>query len=235
MSFNFKSWLDRYTSVVTESETLCFITRAEDLRQVALKNTEEMLHDIGTEKAQQIERHDENAANFLLALELMLSGIAYELRMWSLLRADHPDAAWDDLICAQNCLANAARAHSVGKLATRRVPWLESVERTIFPPQVFMSPGMIVGRQRCSVCSGDYGDCGHVVGRAYMGQMCTVHNYDVRATEVSFVDVPADKRHRVIGFIDEAGYRNRMTWRVEPRASDEAASGDQREEPPVSK
>ena len=62
-----------------------------------------------------------------------------------------------------------------------------------------VSVGCAMGRSVCSVCGGDYGDCGHRKGEYYDGQMCCVILKEpMDAYEFSFVAVPAQREAGVI-------------------------------------
>jgi hypothetical protein len=215
MITNLQSWHERFGKVASEAEAACFITRASEVQLAAIAQLKSEINEVRAQNHLAGEGSDENTANFFLSLECMLSALLHELQMWQFLKEDRPDEAWGELVSAQNALAAAPRAHKEGNLALVRVPWLADVERVVFPPQVFMSPGLVAHRSTCSICREPYGKCDHIAGRAYMGQFCGVLRAEVEGREVSFVTVPADKRSRVISFMDENGRRNRMTWRLE--------------------
>ena len=117
---------------------------------------------------------------------------------------------------AQDGFSGAVRAHRAFAHVIQHVHKLDAIERLIFPPQVFLSAGMIVGSQKCSICRKEYDDCAHVKGRVYMGRFCTVTLTPSRIDHVGIVENPADKRCRITKFSTEGGDRNRMSWRVEP-------------------
>lgn len=206
-------WYRRFGAVARDAEALCFITRAVELQREVLGRVDGELAALGQDKAAAQASGDDNAANYFLALECLFAALAHELRMWVFLKEDEPERAWDELVFAQNALAAAPRAHEVGDIALVRVPWLADVERVVFPPQVFVSAGF-TSVARCSICGDVYGKCDHLVGRAYSGRFCSLVHGQVGATEVSFVETPADKRCRVREFSDDGGFRNRMTWRL---------------------
>ena len=55
-----------------------------------------------------------------------------------------------------------------------------------------VSVGCAMGRSVCSICGGEYGQCGHQKGQHYDGQLCcTILKEPVDAYEFSFVAVPA--------------------------------------------
>ena len=55
-----------------------------------------------------------------------------------------------------------------------------------------VSVGCAMGRSICSICGGEYGQCGHQKGRHYDGQLCcAILKEPMDAYEFSFVAVPA--------------------------------------------
>lgn len=57
-----------------------------------------------------------------------------------------------------------------------------------------VSVGCAMGRSVCSICGGDYGQCGHLKGECYDGQLCcAILKEPMDAYEFSFVAVPAQK------------------------------------------
>ena len=136
--------------------------------------------------------------------------------MWILLKEGRPDEAWDELVNAPDGVSNAIRAHNGFSHLDPHLQTLDAIEHLVFPPQVFMSVGMIVGSQICSICGSEYEDCEHIKGRPYMGRFCTVTLIPAKIDHVSIVEDPANKRCRALKFSVNGGDRNRMTWRVEP-------------------
>lgn len=67
-----------------------------------------------------------------------------------------------------------------------------------------VSVGCAMGRAVCSVCGGEYGECGHRKGEYYDGQLCcAILQEPMDAYEFSFVAVPAQRDAGVIkGFSD---------------------------------
>lgn len=57
-----------------------------------------------------------------------------------------------------------------------------------------VSVGCAMGRSVCSICGSDYGQCGHLKGEYYDGQLCcAILKEPMDAYEFSFVAVPAQK------------------------------------------
>lgn len=70
-----------------------------------------------------------------------------------------------------------------------------------------VSVGCSMGRAVCSVCGGDYGNCGHEKGEMYDGQVCcAILKEPMDAYEFSFVAVPAQ---RSAGVLKGMGGKNR--------------------------
>lgn len=62
-----------------------------------------------------------------------------------------------------------------------------------------VSVGCAMGRSVCSICGGDYGQCGHQKGEYYDGQLCCVILKEpMDAYEFSFVAVPAQREAGVL-------------------------------------
>ena len=217
MNDNLPPFVSEFKTKVQEAEIFLSIARDSALQQEAIENLMAFSESIVTEMAIAIENKDENYANLLLGCACVTSALVAELRMWLLLKEDKPDAAWDELVTAQMASVEAVRAHPGFAHLAEHNRKLEAIERLVFPPQVFISSGMVVGRQECSICGTEYGDCDHLVGKPYMGRFCYIIAKDLSLDHVAIVEHPADKRCRVQHFDVEGGSRNRMTWKVEPK------------------
>jgi hypothetical protein len=210
-----------FNNMVKDVEGLLSIARAGELQREALAVLNVATSGIVAEKEAAVTRGDEDYANLLLGCECVAQALSAELKMWLLLKEEKPDEAWNELISAQMALMDGIRAHRGFAHLEHHAGELEAIEKLIFPPQVFVSSGMIVGFQECSICSGDYDDCDHLISKPYMGELCHIIARDISLDHIALVKEPADKRCRVERFNDEGGVRNRMTWRIEPKASDE--------------
>ncbi|ABD04785.1 hypothetical protein RPB_0073 [Rhodopseudomonas palustris HaA2] len=208
--------IDELNQIVRENEIFCILTRDSSLQEEACSALSGALEKCSSLKADSIDSQNEVLANLALGFECVLRMLISELKMWILLKQEEPDKAWDYLIEAQMAASDAARAHKGFTHVRERGKQLEDLERTIFPPQVFFSAGLIVRKQICTVCGSEYGTCGHIVGRPYWGEFCCIRVEDFEANHFSMVEDPADKRCRVITFEDGLGERNRMTWKVVP-------------------
>ena len=215
MTDNLPPLLTEFNEAVKETGVFLSITRASELQQDALEALERLSPKIAEEKARAVKDKNEDYANMLLGCECVAAALIAELKMWILLKQEEPEAAWDQLVSAQNASLAAARAHDSFSHVAFHYQRLEAIEQLVFPPQVFLSVGLIAKRQECSVCKCEYEDCEHLAGKPYMGQFCSIVVHETESQEASIVEYPADKRCRIIDFSVEGGRRNRMTWRIE--------------------
>lgn len=209
------AFITSFNERVKEAEVFLSIARASELQEAACKMLKELLEEIAAEKTEAIENKSEDYANLLLGCECVTHALISELQMWLLLKEEKPDAAWDQLVDAQMSSISAARAHNGFQHLEQHYRKLLAIEDLVFPPQVFISSGLIVRRQECSICGEEYGECQHLIGKPYMGKFCHIIARDLEFDHVAIVKHPADKRCRVQHFDTEGGSRNRMTWRVE--------------------
>ena len=208
--------IEHFNTTVDSKANLSFIVRDSDLQCNALDELTALSAEVEVWKKQAISERDEHHANLFLGCECAIEALKAELNMWLELKEGKPDAAWNNLIVAQMATRNAIRAHKGFSHLEVRAVRLVKIERVVFPQQVFFSAGMIVGRQRCSICGGEYGECLHLIGMPYMGEFCRCLLEDVQGDHVAIVKEPANKQCRVVSFNADGGKRNRMTWRVDP-------------------
>ena len=215
-----KQFIDDFNEAIGSRCVHRYLTRDSGLQITACMELEEMLAMLAEEKAKAIADSDERFANVLLGCESLTKASIAEIKMWLLLKEDKPDAAWSQLITAQDEFANALRADPGFAEADKQRERLHKVEALVFPPQTFFSAGMLVRDEVCSICERDYESCEHVKGRPYMGRFCTVRLINVEIDHVAIVDKPASKHCRALTMGVEGGKRNFMTLLVEPDGSE---------------
>ena len=221
MNKNLESFIKVYNNTVTDCEVYTFFPRGIELQEEACQKLERLFKKADNLKKEFIEKQDEEGANIVLALGLMTFSLTSQMKMWIALKNDQPDKAWDHLVDAQESASGAMRAHPQLEHLYGYIERLHAIEKVVFPPQVFSSAGFLIRDQICSICQKDYDDCDHIVGRPYMGRLCSVIIKKWELEEVSIVDTPHDKRCRIIHFSDKPGKRNRMTWRIEKSEEEE--------------
>jgi hypothetical protein len=206
---------DEFQEIASECRKFFFMTRAKELQIEARDRlkTFEPKAEVLKEKAIALESED--AANAMLCYEELISAFVNELSMWIALKDDDTALAWDCLVNTQTAISLAMQAHSIASNMQEYVEHLSLAEQVLFPPQLFFSPGMIIREARCSICDEEYGECNHVVGRPYMGQLCIRDIVEAEIEEASLVEKPANKKARGIYYTDTKGVRRDfLTWRV---------------------
>jgi len=211
----------RFNTVASELQTLAFPARALELQRQALTDAHSFLDELADAKRAAVASEDEGLANAILSMELAICAVQAQIATCVALKEDDGEAAWAHLVRSQLYTRNAAAvraqvdgadaAGGLQNLFNMLVAW----EKTLFPPQAFMSVGGVASERGCSVCAGNYDDCGHVKGRAYRGQLCHVIVKKLTLEEVSIVDEPANKNARVTHVTVNGISRNKMTWRAE--------------------
>jgi hypothetical protein len=207
--------IDRFNAVVDDATIFTFLTRASELQREACTKLKSLSEECRQLKAAAVRTGDEEFANLLLGFECVADCLLAEIEMWLLLKEEKPDEAWDRLVDAQNLASAAVRAHGGFAHLEKRAEYLIETEKIIFPPQNFVSTGLIVRQQICSICGREYSECEHVVGRPYWGRFCAIITRGIEADHVALVKEPTDKGCRITHFSVEGGSRNKMTWRIE--------------------
>lgn len=209
---------DKFNLQLNEFRRLCYITRAKEV-QVEFKKKLVALHsEAQALKKNMVSLKDENAANALLSFELISSAFIKELDMWIALKEDKPSEAWNALIESQELTRSAMVAHVLANKMSKYEEYLLNLEKMLFPPQIFFSPGMISLESKCSICDKDYEDCDHIAGKPYMGEFCARIHTKVDLLEISIVDNPAHKTSRGLTFTENGKQIDTMTLReIKPK------------------
>lgn len=202
-------------AALEEHEPMLCLVRDSGLQQKARGALAILRDDAVALKQDRINANDNEGANYLLSVEAMLDGLVAELDVYINIKQDRPGEAWSRLIDAEHSIRTAMQAHSSRRGLQKTAERLEKIEE-LFPlgPMSFLSPGLIARRIDCSICGGEYGECGHIVGRPYMGKICCRVLKDMDVHEVSFVAVPANKRARILSFSEGGIKRDLLSWRV---------------------
>jgi hypothetical protein len=209
-----QAFIDEFNEVTSDCQKFCFMTRGKEFQEQAIQKLDGLKEKASSIKEQNIASGDENSANLMLSLEERIRALCYELRMWIALKEDDPNSAWDYLISAQGATRTAIKSHSAVSSLEGYVYRLHLLEKTLFPPQTFLSPGILIEESTCSICGEEYGECDHLRGQAYMGEMCARHVTKARIREASVVEDPANRHARVYRFAEGGITRDIMTWRI---------------------
>jgi hypothetical protein len=164
-----------------------------------------------------IGQSNEPYANAAFHAQMLVSGVQNFLEMWVLLKQDEPAEAWNKLVAAQNDFEIAQRILFLEETQAILMHLL-AVERVVFPPQSFFSSGYTYLEAFCTICNKRYGDCDHVRGRIYMGQICRRRIPKSKVTEFSIVFEPSDKRCRIAEYVEDSKVYCTLTRREIPQA-----------------
>jgi hypothetical protein len=162
MSEMISPMVNELNEAIEELEVYNFITRDIGLQKTASQKLALLLERVKKLKQEASERLDEDAANTLLGYEYAISFLIASISMWVLLKDGKADEAWDRLVDSQQFVVDAIRSHrgfAHMQIYGQRLATLESL---IFPPQTFLSVGMIVRKRLCSICGEEYGECNHL-------------------------------------------------------------------------
>jgi hypothetical protein len=215
MDENVINFHKKFLEVAVDCQKFCFMSRAKELQKEAKNKLDDLYNETHILKLDLISQKDEDAANALLSMELTIQSLQGELSMWIALKEDNPGSAWDFLVDAQRDARDALRVHLIGERLVGYIQHLDLLEIILFPRQMFSSVGMIVSEAVCSICGEEYGECNHLKGKAYMGEMCVrIIKHIASLEEVSIVDNPANKHCRITSFTEEGIVRDILTWRV---------------------
>lgn len=210
--------LDRFrrdfAALVSRSERFAVMCRSARLQAEHAVRLRDLRTAASALKRAAVQALDEAVANEMLSHEFMLDALAHEIEMYVALKIGDPGAAWEHLVDAQLAATHAVKSHHVAaRLEDTYIPRLQQIEQLLFPRQLFASVGIVVTESHCSICSVVYGDCGHIKGRPYLGQLCARIVDKSTLREVSLVEEPANKRCRVLAFPDELGIRrDALSW-----------------------
>jgi len=222
MNDKVSKFLIDFEESINRNEKFLPYTRGIEFQRNSVIELETLMKRLVQLKEDMIQIQDEDSANIMLGLEQYLNVYIHELKMLVLLKEDKMDDAWQALITAQCSLRSSLQASDVALRfdAKDHLQRLFVIEKLFFPPQTFVSVGLTAYSSICSICDQEYGQCNHVVGKPYMGNLCYRIVTDVKAArEVSFVDEPGSKFCRVTQFSDNNEWRNWMTWRTEKKES----------------
>jgi len=196
---NPKLLLDEFNQMADIAQKKAFITVGIEIQKEEIETIQNYLNELSQLKKEFVRRNLENEANLVYCIENSLLAIAYELQMLIHLKEDKMAEAWDNLVRAQviygTVICNSPFQTQENDNFLNR---LEQYEKLLFPNLYFQSVGAIIKESHCSVCNQKSGNCEHIKGKLYKGELCTRIITDAELEEVSFVKNPANKHCRVI-------------------------------------
>jgi hypothetical protein len=211
-----------FNDCIIEAEKFLCLSRSSRLQHEQSLALDVLTYNVARAKRIAVTNQDEDLANLFLGFECAIGAIRSELMMYVLLKRDDANAAWDRLVAAQMACLDAMRAHRGFTGCAKRLADLQGLEKLLFPAQVFMSAGFLSTWLDCSICGQPTSKCDHLRGRPYMGQLCEFIHHQPCGDHVALVEVPADKRCRVVSFKTKEGHKDRITLEVTPYKDDES-------------
>lgn len=182
-----------------------FLTRDKKVFEEQLSLLTNLKSEIIETKSEFISQQNENEANKWLSIENICLSIIEGLNLFVKLKENDPDAAWNNLIAAQNHSHWSNNEYQLsGTIQRDCISHFNNIELVLFPPQSFMSISMVSEKSECSICHKEFSECDHIRGEAYMGKACTEIATKIRDMHhVALVDHPDDKRCRVTHYGDK--------------------------------
>lgn len=200
---------------LSKAHRYCWFTRGLELQEKQVGKLRKLLVDVQILKTKEIDKANEEGANYLLGLELICESIIHQLKIYILLKSDQMDKAWDELVEAQMQAERALDLSTEAEFLKEEIKKIAALETSIYPKMQFCSVGFLTKDSRCSICNSIYGECNHVKGKAYMGRICAEIIEKADLQEVSLVDNPANRHARITSFGEGNRRTNYLTLRRE--------------------
>lgn len=199
-----------------DCRSLAYIVRDKKFFQPKIGDLRAFKKQVVELKKKLISDKNEDGANLMLSCECFLDALIAEITMWLQLKNEDPNSAWNSLVTAQQNVLASIHAHKLSEVdQADYFQKLNTIEKMIFPPQSFMSTGMIIENTKCSICKDDYDNCEHISGKAYMGEFCSQVVTKIKEMkEISIVDEPFDKRCRVDKYKEDGHWYDKMTGNI---------------------
>ena len=199
--------LEKMSSDYDSYRIVATLSFAKETKVQILGELEHVVAETSRAINQSRERGLEESASDWRKVQEFVRAQREEIRMWIFAGEQNFHASWECLVSAQGAAYWAARWLPSFLPAQLLEAHLTAVERVLFPKQMFFSPSLIINERdvECSICSERAGDCDHLVGEIYAGEVASriIHGIE-GVREVSIVEYPANKRSRAftVGKLD---------------------------------
>jgi hypothetical protein len=217
MNNDVELFLKDFNKLMEKCCRFCCMSIGREFQLKAINELMELEQKTTSLKNDMIKIEDEDSANLLLGVEFAIIALIREFKMWTALKDDDPNTAWDMLIDAQQTARISIGLHKrIEDLnLINYINRLYLLEKLLFPPQSFTSVSYIFENSECSICGKEYGECEHIKGKAYMGKMCQQIIKNIRSFDhIAMVEHPEDKHCRLTGHNNNGVIRDWMTYRV---------------------
>lgn len=205
--------LSEFNTNLNEVVKLSFPVRDRELQLEVANSSAEYLETLGARLEAVREGNAPDLSNFVLGLFNYMKAAIRLLHMWLAIRSDDPDEGWNALVDAQAFARQAMRAHDI--LLDQIEDFnrhLLHLEKTLFPPQQFVSMSFTVEESKCSICDDAFHECDHITGLPYNGQFCTQVVTKAGPMEhTAIVTHPFDKGCRLTSYSEDGFDVDTMT------------------------
>lgn len=195
-----KKLLDEFNDLISKSQNIAIYTRDIGLQKEEKDTLKTFMDKAEVIRKSNTKKFTEPELNLILCLIISAEAVQSEISMLVNLKEGDMDAAWSNLISAQNQTSIVASNHPFcnGDYLNGYLARLEAYEKVIFPKMMFASIGGIIRETKCSICKEDYEECDHLKGKMYNGELCVREIHKIDLEEVSIVENPANKLYRVL-------------------------------------
>jgi hypothetical protein len=181
------------SEIVSNGRKVCYASCCSDLQTQEQHRQHNLHQQLNSYRLEAIASQNEEVANAAFLMQEIVSCLLHSLQMWLLIKNEEMTDAWNELVEAQDSLQLVLRFIQTEEIQDWYMRLL-ALEKLLFPPQQFVSISHSFGRAQCNICMAVYGDCDHVAGQLYMGQLCVKQLRDCGPMRhIAIVDSPRDK------------------------------------------
>jgi hypothetical protein len=176
-----------------EGSRYCYASCGHELQTKQQHRIHDLMQRVEKYRQEAIAVQDEEAANAAFVALCIVEGLLNHLQLWLMLKSERMEEAWDQLVEAQDSVQIALRFVQSEWLRHWYMELL-ALEKLLFPPQRFVSSSYTFGHAECTICGKVYGECDHIAGRLYVGQICGKRICEPgHIRHVAIVEQPSDK------------------------------------------
>ncbi len=198
MTTRLENFQNHFNDVIESVQKYAILVRGRIFQETSIQTLQLLLAECSQNKSEAIKKSQEDAANAFLVLECRAQALMEEFKFYLALKDDRIDEAWDNLINAESFAASAVKTQKVSGPVENYINRLHLFEELLFPKPMYLNSAIIIDKSVCSICGTDYGDCDHVIGRAYMGELCERVIRKFRVKDVSGVSDATDRHWRAL-------------------------------------
>lgn len=194
-------FLTKFDVLIKEAQSKAIFVRDIELQRKQVEILNDLISEISALKEEASINKQNDESNFLMCIQFSTMAVRNELLTIINLKDNKPTIAWNQLVTAQELIKHVINNHPLGgDYLIGYAQRLYLYEKTLFPDMYFASRGCTVSDIKCSICHHLIEECEHIVGKAYMGNICEEIIENMVFEEISIVKDPADKRCIITSF-----------------------------------